>query len=151
MERYKNIIGSIVTGTVDRPLGTAHPDYPDMIYPINYGYVGGIFAADGEEQDVYIFGTDEPIETFTGKVIAVYHRTNDTEDKWIVSVDGKDYTDEEILKLIEFQEKYYEGHLIRQNLDWKEYDTTRRGEWKKCMGAIEAFCGGFSAGVCGQQ
>ena len=95
MERYKNIIGSIVTGTVDRPLGTAHPDYPDMIYPINYGYVGGIFAADGEEQDVYIFGTD------------------DTEDKWIVSVDGKDYTDEEILKLIEFQEKYFEGYLIR--------------------------------------
>ena len=43
----------------------------------------------------------------------MYHRTNDTEDKWIVSVDGKDYTDEEILKLIEFQEKYYEGHLIR--------------------------------------
>ena len=116
MEKYKNIIGSIVTGTVDRPLGTAHPDYPDMIYPINYGYVGGIFAADGEEQDVYIFGTDKPLETFTGKVIAVYHRTNDTEDKWIVSVDGKDYTDEEILKLIEFQEKYFEGYLIRQDL-----------------------------------
>jgi inorganic pyrophosphatase len=113
MERYKNIIGSIVTGTVDRPFGTAHPDYPDMIYPINYGYVDGVFAADGEEQDVYIFGTDETIETFTGKVIAVYHRTNDTEDKWIVSVDGKDYTDDEILKLIEFQEKYFEGYLIR--------------------------------------
>ena len=52
-------------------------------------------------------------ETFKGKVIAVYHRTNDTEDKWIVSVDGKDYTDEEILKLIEFQEKYFDGYLFR--------------------------------------
>ena len=111
--QYKEIIGSVVTGTVDRPLGSAHPDYPDMIYPINYGYVDGVFAGDGEEQDVYILGADEPLKTYTGRVIAVYHRTNDTEDKWIVSVDGKDYSDEEILEKIEFQEKYYEGILLR--------------------------------------
>jgi inorganic pyrophosphatase len=113
MEQYKEIIGSVVTGTVDRPLGSVHPNYPDMIYLINYGYVDGVFAADGEEQDVYIFGADEPLKTFTGKVIAIYHRTNDIEDKWIVSVDGKDYSDDEILKRIEFQEKYYEGILLR--------------------------------------
>ena len=112
-EYVKTIIGAVVTGTVDRPLGSAHPNYPDMIYPINYGYVDGIFASDGEEQDVYILGVDEPLKAFTGKVIAVYHRTNDIEDKWIVSVDGKDYSDEEILKRIEFQEKYYEGILLR--------------------------------------
>ena len=111
--QYKDIIGSVVTGTVDRPLGSAHPDYPDMIYPINYGYVNGVFAGDGEEQDVYILGADEPLKAYTGRVIAVYHRTNDTEDKWIVSVDGKDYSDEEILEKIEFQEKYYEGILLR--------------------------------------
>ena len=111
--QYKEIIGSVVTGTVDRPLGSAHPDYPDMIYPINYGYVDGVFAGDGEEQDVYILGADEPLKAYTGRVIAVYHRTNDTEDKWIVSVDGKDYSDDEILEKIEFQEKYYEGILLR--------------------------------------
>ena len=111
--QYKEIIGSVVTGTVDRPLGSAHSNYPDMIYPINYGYVDGVFAGDGEEQDVYILGADEPLKTYTGRVIAVYHRTNDTEDKWIVSVDGKDYSDDEILEKIEFQEKYYEGILLR--------------------------------------
>lgn len=110
---YKDIIGSVVTGTVDRPLGSAHPNYPDMIYPINYGYVDGIFAADGEEQDVYIFGAGEPLETYTGIVIAVYHRTNDNEDKWIVSIDGRDYSDDEILEKIDFQEKYYKGVLLR--------------------------------------
>lgn len=112
-ELYKDIMGSIVTGTVDRPLGSTHPNYPDMIYPINYGYVDGVFAADGEEQDVYVFGADEPIETYTGKVIAIYHRINDNEDKWIVSIDGKDYSDDEILKKIDFQEKYYKGMLLR--------------------------------------
>ena len=113
MDMKKDIIGSVVKGAVDRPMGSAHPDYPDMIYPINYGYVDGIFAADGEEQDVYIFGVDEPLETYEGKVIAIYHRTNDNEDKWIVSIDGRDYSDAEILKAIHFQEQYFEGSLVR--------------------------------------
>lgn len=109
----KDIIGSVVKGTVDRPLGSAHPNYADMIYPINYGYVDGVIAGDGEEQDVYIFGADKPIEKFEGRVIAVYHRTNDNEDKWIVSIDERDYTNEEILKAIYFQEQYYQGKLFR--------------------------------------
>lgn len=33
-----------------------------MIYPINYGYVDNLFAADGDEQDVYVFGSDKAIE-----------------------------------------------------------------------------------------
>ncbi len=107
------VIGSTVSGTIDRPLGSAHPDYPEMIYPINYGYVNGVFADDGEEQDVYVLGTDKPLEKFEGRVIAVYHRTNDNEDKWVVSLDEKGYSDEEILELVFFQEKYYEGRLIR--------------------------------------
>lgn len=106
-------IGMTVKGKIDRPLGSAHPNYPDMIYPINYGYVEGVLAGDGEEQDVYVLGPSNPIEDYEGKVIGVYHRTNDNEDKWIVSVDEKDYSNEEILDLIEFQEKYYEGRLIR--------------------------------------
>ena len=55
------MIGKIVTVTVDRPLGSSHPDYPDMIYPVNYGYVAGVRAPDGEEQDAYILGIDTPV------------------------------------------------------------------------------------------
>ena len=106
-------IGTVVRGKVDRPMGSAHPDHPEMIYPINYGYVEGILAADGEEQDVYVLGANKPIETFEGQVIAIYHRFNDVEDKWIVSLDGKNYSDEEILQSIQFQEQYFKGELIR--------------------------------------
>ncbi|MBQ2602187.1 MAG: hypothetical protein II583_02070, partial [Oscillospiraceae bacterium] len=60
-----------------------------------------------------IFGPDKPIKTFDGVVIAVYHRFNDVEDKWIVSLDGKDYSDEEIMQAIRFQEQYFEGELVR--------------------------------------
>lgn len=109
----KGIIGKWVRGTVDRPIGCHHPKHTDMVYPINYGYIDGIFAEDGEEQDAYIFGSDKPLERFEGVVIAIYHRFNDKEDKWIVSLDGRNYTDAEILRTIRFQEQYFQGELIR--------------------------------------
>ena len=64
----------IVTVTVDRKMGTCHPEHPDIFYEINYGYIKGIPAQDGEEQDAYIIGVDVPLDTFSGEVIAVIHR-----------------------------------------------------------------------------
>ncbi len=110
---YSNIIGQTVKGTIDRPLGSYHPRHKEMYYPINYGYVDNVIAGDGAEQDVYVFGTTEPLQTYEGKVIAVLHRLNDVEDKWIVALDDKAYTDEEILAAIEFQEQYFMGELCR--------------------------------------
>lgn len=109
----ESIVGKTVKGKVDRPIGSQHPRYPEMIYPINYGYADDIMAGDGAEQDAYIFGTNKPIAEFEGKIIAVYHRFNDEEDKWIVSLDATDYSDEEILRMIHFQEQYFEGELLR--------------------------------------
>ena len=110
---YPSVIGQTVKGVIDRPLGSAHPRHPEMIYPLNYGYVKGVFAEDGAEQDVYILGTDQPLREFEGKVIAVYRRFDDVEDKWIVSLDGKDYPDGVILEAIRFQERYFHGELLR--------------------------------------
>lgn len=108
---YSEVLGITVSGTIDRPLGSAHPRHPEMIYPINYGYVDGIFAGDGAEQDVYVFGTDQPLKTFTGKVIGVYRRLNDNEDKWIVSLNRELISPEDILDEIDFQEQYFMGEL----------------------------------------
>lgn len=108
---YEGILGSTVSGRIDRPLGSPHPRHPDMIYPINYGYVDGIIAGDGAEQDVYVLGVNEALSEFSGRVIAVLHRLNDVEDKWVVSVDGRTYGREEILSAIEFQEQYFMGEL----------------------------------------
>lgn len=109
----QKVIGSRVSGIIDRPIGSRHPSFPDMIYPVNYGYVCGVMGRDGEEQDVYVLGTDMPLLSFEGLVIAVWHRLNDNEDKWIVSLDGTDFSGEEILNAIQFQERYFEGVLIR--------------------------------------
>ena len=108
---YSDIIGRTVKCRTDRPLGSRHPRFPDMIYPVNYGYIEGIIAGDGAEQDVYILGVDEPVSEFEGDIIAVYHRLNDNEDKWIVAPQGKIFTKEKILAEIEFQEKFFDGEL----------------------------------------
>lgn len=109
---FSNIIGKEVNGTIDRPLGSAHPRHKELIYPVNYGYVNGVIAGDGAEQDVYYLGKNEPVKSFSGKVIAVAHRFNDVEDKWIVAKDGVSFTKEEIEKATEFQEKYFDTEII---------------------------------------
>ena len=79
------MLGKIVKVVVDRPLGSVHPNHKDIVYTVNYGYVPKIMAGDGEEQDAYILGVDVPLSEFTGKVVAVIHRKNDIEDKWVVA------------------------------------------------------------------
>ena len=75
-----------VTVKIDRPLGTFHPEHKDLYYPINYGYIEGLIAEDGEEQDAYVLGVNKPVETFSGVLIAIIHRIDDVEDKWVVAV-----------------------------------------------------------------
>ena len=103
-----SVIGKIVTVTVDRPMGSYHPEHKDMYYPVNYGYIEGIIAPDGEEQDAYILGVDK----FTGKIIAVVHRIDDVEEKWVVAPENMTFTKEEINRQIYFQEQYFNTRVI---------------------------------------
>ena len=105
------MLGKIIKVTVDRPMGTYHPKHKDIYYPINYGYIEGIMASDGEEQDAYILGVNKPVEEFAGKVIAIIHRLNDVEDKWVVSQENKLYSKEQIEEQVWFQEKYFEYEI----------------------------------------
>lgn len=107
------MIGSIVKVTVDRPIGSRHPKHADIVYPVNYGYIEGIIAPDGEEQDAYILGVDTPVKAFTGRVIAVIHRYDDIEEKWIVAPDGVNFSDEEIARQVRFQERYFNYEIKR--------------------------------------
>ena len=107
-----DIIGKTVTVTVDRPLGSHHPVYKELCYPVNCGYVEGVMAPDGEEQDAYILGVDTPVEVFTGKVVAVICRKDDVEDKWVVCPVDRCFTREEIMEQVKFQEQYFESEII---------------------------------------
>ena len=106
------IIGTTVTVIVDRPLGSYHPEYKDMYYPINYGYIEGVMAPDGEEQDAYILGVNEPVKKFTGKIIAIVYRKDDIEEKWVVVPDGVTFSKEEIRRQIHFQKQYFDSEIV---------------------------------------
>ena len=105
MEYSEKYINKIVTVKMDRPLGSKHPKC-GFFYPVNYGYVEGTVAPDGEELDAYVLGEYEPLESFTGKVIAVIERHNDNDDKLIVVKESKNYTDDQIKALTDFQEHF---------------------------------------------
>ena len=106
------MIGSIVKVTVDRTMGSCHPEHSDIVYPVNYGFIEGIIAPDGEEQDAYILGVNMPVKEFTGRVIAIIHRFDDIEEKWVVAPDGVNFTHEEIESAVRFQEKFFKHEII---------------------------------------
>jgi len=121
------MIGKIVTVTVDRPLGSYHPEYNDLYYPINYGYVEGIIAPDGEEQDAYILGISEPVDKFTGKVIAVIRRKDDVEEKWVVCPENMSFTKDEIADKVRFQEQYFQSTVITEDFSIVPFEKGMEG------------------------
>ena len=105
------MIGEMVRVVVDRPLGTYHPKHADIYYPINYGYIEGLIAPDGEEQDAYILGVHEPVQEFAGKVIAIIHRFDDVEEKWVVAPEDATFTKDEIAQQVAFQEQFFRTEI----------------------------------------
>ncbi len=102
------MLGKTVTVTIDRPLGSTHPKYKELVYPINYGYIKGVIAGDGQEQDAYVLGVNVPVATFTGVVIAVIHRHNDVEEKWVVAPNDCVFTQGDIKRATAFTEKFFD-------------------------------------------
>ena len=108
----KEYLGKTVKVEIDRPLGSKHPKH-NIFYSSNYGFIPNTKSADGEELDAYVLGVFEPVKEFEGKCIAIIHRTNDDDDKLVVVPEGKEYLDEQIRALTEFQERFFDSEIIR--------------------------------------
>lgn len=115
MDIAKSYLGKTVNVEIDRPLGSKHPKH-GFIYTVNYGFVPNTVSGDGEELDCYVLGVFEPVEKFTGKCIAVIHRTNDNDDKLIIVPENTNFSNEQIRALTDFQERFFESEIIRDDL-----------------------------------
>jgi inorganic pyrophosphatase len=113
LEIAREFIGKEVHVIFDRPLGTKHPKH-GFVYEVNYGYVPGIKAPDGEDLDAYYLGVAESLENAEGVCIAIIHRENDDDDKLIVVPEGIELSDEEILKATHFQEQWFKSRIVRK-------------------------------------
>lgn len=105
MRILHELLGETVHVEIDRPIGYVHGD---IVYPINYGYIPGVMAADGEEQDAYILGVSEPLSSFDGQVVGAIRRKNDVEDKLIVAPEGMRFHQGQIAEAVHFQEQYFD-------------------------------------------
>lgn len=104
-------IGRRIRVIVDRPLGSAHPQHPDLVYELNYGNVPGTLAPDGDPLDVYIIDAGEPLETATAEVIAVLRRRDDIEDKLVAQIGHGRWPADEILMRTRFQERWFDTYI----------------------------------------
>ena len=64
---------------IDRSKGSRHPRYPEMIYPLDYGYLAGTQAADGDGIDVWVGSL--PDRAVTAVICTVDMLKRDTEVK----------------------------------------------------------------------
>ena len=112
-DKLKLLLGKEVTVYIDRPLGSKHPKFPNIIYPVNYGYIREITALDNKYQDSYLLGVTEPVETYIGVVYAIIVREDDVEDKLVIVPKNKEFTVDEIDKLVNFQEKYFKHKIMK--------------------------------------
>ena len=112
LELAKQFLGKEVEIVFDRPLGSRHPKH-GFIYEVNYGYVEGVKAPDGEELDAYYLGTDRPLQKISGVVKAIIHRLDNDDDKLVVMPKGLSMTDSEIEQGVNFQEHWFKHQILR--------------------------------------
>ncbi|HSV94994.1 MAG TPA: inorganic diphosphatase [Spirochaetia bacterium] len=112
LEIAKQYLGKKVLVKMDRKLGEIHPKW-GFVYSVNYGFIPGTVAPDGEELDAYVLKVEVPLEEFEGEVVAIVHRTDNDDDKLVVVPAGEKVSDEEIEKLTEFQEKWFKHEIVR--------------------------------------
>ncbi len=101
-----------VSVTVDRPLGSRHPRHPDLVYPVNYGFLPGTISGDGMAIDVYVLGVDVPADRIECVVVAVVVRADDAEDKLVAAPAGRSYTAKQIAEAVQFQERFFDSRVV---------------------------------------
>lgn len=127
----QSYLGRTVEVVIDRPIGFVHHTKGITLhYTVNYGYLPGVIGGDGEEQDVYILGVDEPIRHFTGRIIAAIRRSDDNEDKFVAAPEGMEFHQAQIAEAVHFVEQYFDSKvdaLIRRSCGVIPYQKTADG------------------------
>jgi inorganic pyrophosphatase len=122
LKDYLKFIGNKYEVTIERPIGFEHSkDGVDFKYSVNYGYIKGITADDGEDIDVYIVGPTIPYDigsTIECLIIGISYRVDDNENKligvpsWYCKELNEEFSADYLIKAVHFREKYYDSYII---------------------------------------
>ena len=96
---------------IDRPKGSAHPKFPDCIYPVDYGYLAGTSSMDEEGIDLWL-GTSGSNQV-CAVICTVDLLKRDSEIKLLISC-----TPEEVQRIMTFHNDspYMKGILIERKV-----------------------------------
>ncbi len=96
---------------IDRPKGTPHPKYPDLVFPLDYGYLEGTTAMDGGGIDLWI-GTAKHRE-LTAIACTIDIKKKDAEIKLLIGC-----TDEDIETIKKcHNDEFMSGIIVRRSED----------------------------------
>ena len=96
---------------IDRPKGTAHPKYPDCIYPVNYGYLESTNSMDGNGIDLWL-GTD-PSQQLDALICTVDLLKRDSEVKLLI---GCTDLEKELILNFHNDSEFMKGILIKRKV-----------------------------------
>jgi len=80
---------------IDRPKGTCHPHYPELVYPLDYGYLEGTIASDRGGIDVWLGCSGS--HALCGVIVTVDLQKRDTEIKLLLGC-----AEDEVQTILEF-------------------------------------------------
>ena len=93
---------------IDRPKGTAHPKYPDVIYRVDYGYLKDTASMDGAGIDVWVGSGEKKVDAIMCTVDLL---KRDSEIKILI---GCTEEEKKIVYETHNDSKYMKGILIRR-------------------------------------
>ena len=93
---------------IDRPKGSAHPKYPKIVFPLDYGYLKNTSGGDGNEIDVWLGSLETKVLNAIACTVDILKR--DTEIKLIVGC-----SDNEIEIIKQFHTNEFMSAIILKN------------------------------------
>ncbi|OJX38006.1 MAG: hypothetical protein BGO78_08180 [Chloroflexi bacterium 44-23] len=110
-KRYWNFLNKLINEhpiVIDRPAGSHHPDFDDLVYPLDYGYLEGTYSMDGGGIDIWMGKSNQ--NTISGVLCIIDLKKSDSEIKIVFSCN-----DEEIKNLKEFHNSFSQAAIWIEN------------------------------------
>ena len=110
-EEFWNVVDELVNNSeivIDRPKGTAHPKYPNLIYEVDYGYLKNTASMDGTGIDVWVGTAEKKVDAI---ICTVDLMKKDSEIKILIGCTEEEKT---IVYEMHNETQFMKGVLIRR-------------------------------------
>ena len=110
-EEFWNVVDELVNNSeivIDRPKGTAHPKYPNLIYEVDYGYLKNTASMDGAGIDVWVGTAEKKVDAI---ICTVDLMKKDSEIKILIGCTEEEKT---IVYEMHNETQFMKGVLIRR-------------------------------------